>query len=110
MVQPKQIRLASVRMQVQSLASFSGLRIQHCCELWCRSQRRLRSSVTVAVAVGQWLQLRFDPEPGDLHMPWVRSLKDNTITLFHFHGYYYTIVPVRNLWQRDLVTCLRFYS
>ena len=25
-----------MRMQVQSLASLSGLRIQHCCELWCR--------------------------------------------------------------------------
>ena len=28
-------RLVSMRMQVWSL---SGLRIQHCCELWCRSQ------------------------------------------------------------------------
>jgi len=27
-----------MRLLVQSLASLSGLRIQRCCELWCRSQ------------------------------------------------------------------------
>ena len=37
--------------EVGSLALFSGLRIQHCCDLWCRSQMWLRSCV--AVAVGQ---------------------------------------------------------
>ena len=30
---------------VQSLASLSGLRIHHCCELWCRSQTQLGSSL-----------------------------------------------------------------
>ena len=40
-------RLAPMRMQVQSLASVCGLRIQHCPELWCRSL--------------VWLQLLFDP-------------------------------------------------
>ena len=34
---------------VQSLALLSWLRIQHCCELWCRSQTRLRPWVAVAV-------------------------------------------------------------
>ena len=38
-------------MRVQSLASVSGLRIQHCCELCCRSQIQLGSCVAVAVAV-----------------------------------------------------------
>ena len=38
-----------MRMQVQSLASFSGLRIWHCRELLCRLQTRLRSGVAVAV-------------------------------------------------------------
>ena len=38
------------RSWVQSLASFSGLRIPHCHELWCRSQTWLRSFVAVAVA------------------------------------------------------------
>ena len=40
-----------MRMQVRSLASLSGLRIQPCCELWCWSQMWLRSGVAVAVAV-----------------------------------------------------------
>ena len=39
----------SVRMQFQSLASLSGLRIRHCCELWLRSQMWLGSSTAVAV-------------------------------------------------------------
>ena len=34
---------------VQYLASLSGLRIRHCCELRCRSQTRLGSDVAVAV-------------------------------------------------------------
>ena len=33
----------------QSLASLSGLRIEHCCELWCRSQTWLGSRIAVAV-------------------------------------------------------------
>ena len=36
MVQWKRIRLVSMRTQVRSLASLSGLRTRHCCELWCR--------------------------------------------------------------------------
>ena len=39
-----------MRLQVQSLASLSGVRIRRCCELWCRSQTWLRSGVAVAVA------------------------------------------------------------
>ena len=49
-VQQKDIRLGTMRLQVPSLASFSGLRIQHCPELWCRSQGRLGSDTAVAVA------------------------------------------------------------
>ena len=40
----------SLRMQIQSLASFSGLRIWHCPELCHRWQMQLRSSIAVAVA------------------------------------------------------------
>ena len=40
-----------MRTQVQSLTLLSGLKIQHCCELWCRSQTQLGSDVAVAVAV-----------------------------------------------------------
>ena len=37
-------------LQVRSLASFSGLRIQHCCGLWSGSRMRLGSGVAVALA------------------------------------------------------------
>ena len=43
------IRLVSMRMQVQSLALLSGLKIRYCHELWCRSQTRLGSLVAMAV-------------------------------------------------------------
>ena len=39
----KWIRLVSMRTWIQSLASLSGLRFQHCRELWCRSQMQLGS-------------------------------------------------------------------
>ena len=38
-----------MRTQVRSLALLSALRIQHCHELWCRSQTRLWSRVAMAV-------------------------------------------------------------
>ena len=50
----KRIWLASMWTQVQSLASLSGLKIQHCCGCGC--------------GIGQQLQLWFDPSPGNLHM------------------------------------------
>ena len=49
-VQRKRIRLASMRMQVRSMASLSGLRNQCCLELWCGSQMWLGSGIFVAVA------------------------------------------------------------
>ena len=51
MAQWKRIRLESMRMKVQSLASLSGLRIWHCHELWCRLQMWLGSCVAVAVVL-----------------------------------------------------------
>ena len=69
MAQWKQIRLASMWTQVLSLASLSGLRIPCCRELRYRSQMPLESGVAVACGAGQQLQLRFDPWPGNLHMP-----------------------------------------
>ena len=38
-----QTQLISMRIQVQSLALLSGLRIRHCHELWCRLQTWLGS-------------------------------------------------------------------
>ena len=46
-----------MRLRVRSLASLSGLRMRHCCELWCASQTRLGYSVVVAVAVALALAL-----------------------------------------------------
>ena len=43
------IRLASMRTQVWSLALISGLRLQHCRELWYRSKMGLGSGIPVAV-------------------------------------------------------------
>ena len=43
----KQTPLAGRRMKVQSLASLSGLRTQHCLELWCGLQMWLGSGIAV---------------------------------------------------------------
>ena len=50
MAQWKWIQLGTVRLQVWSLASLSGLRIGCCCELRCRLQTWFRSCVAVAAA------------------------------------------------------------
>ena len=47
--QQKRIRLVSTRMRIPSLTSLSGLRIWHCCGLWCMLQTWLGSCVAVAV-------------------------------------------------------------
>ena len=47
--QRKRIQLETMRLQVQSLALLSGLRIQRLSELWRRSQTLLRSGVAVTV-------------------------------------------------------------
>ena len=43
-------KLVSVKMQVQSLASLNGLRVQCFCKLNCRSQVWFRFGIAVAVA------------------------------------------------------------
>ena len=43
------IQLVSLGMWLRSLALLSGLRIQCCHEMWCRSQMQLRSDIAVAV-------------------------------------------------------------
>ena len=48
-VQQKLILPVFMRMQVRSLASLSGSRIQRCHDLWCRSQTWLGSHFAVAV-------------------------------------------------------------
>ena len=46
----KRIRLGTMRLQVRSLASLSGLRIWRCRELSCGLQTRFGSSIAVALA------------------------------------------------------------
>ena len=64
MVQQKCIQLGTVRLQVQSLALLSGLRIWCCPELWCRSQTWLGSDVALAIAPIQ---------PPAWELPYVKS-------------------------------------
>ena len=49
MAQWKRIQLGTTRLWVQSLASLSGLRIWHCCELQCGLQTWPGSGVAAAV-------------------------------------------------------------
>ena len=53
-----------MRLQVQSLASISGLRIWHCCEMWCRLQTRLEFHIACGCGIGQWLQSDSVPSLG----------------------------------------------
>ena len=55
-------------MQVRSLASLSGLRIQYCHKLRYRSQMWVFAGYSIAVAVAdQQPQLQFDPQPGNFY-------------------------------------------
>ena len=66
-------------MQVRSPASLSGLKIQRCRELRCRSQTRFGSGVAVAVAVAVAVdgscRSNLIPSLGNFHMPKVRPQK-----------------------------------
>ena len=63
-VQWKRIWLVSRRMRVWSLISLGGLEIQHCCELWRRSHKRLLSCIAVAVAVASSCSSNLTPGLG----------------------------------------------
>ena len=56
------------RLWVQSLALLSGLRIWHCCELWCWLQIRLGSGVAVAVPEAGSCSYDLTPSLGKLHI------------------------------------------
>ena len=61
--------LVSIRRRVQSLASFSGLRIWLCHELWCRLQTRLGILHCCDCGLGRQVL------PGNIHMLWVQPSK-----------------------------------
>ena len=65
------IRLGTTRLWVPSLAFLSGLRIRHCRELQWRSHTA-QIWRCYGRGVGRQLQLQLDPQPGNLHMLWVR--------------------------------------
>ena len=69
MAQWQQTQLVSMRMQVRSLALLSGLKIQCCHELWCRLQTWILHCC--GCAVGQQLEVWFDPYLGNFHMLWI---------------------------------------
>ena len=60
----KWIRLGTMRLWVQSLASLSELRIRHYRELWCRSQMGLRCGTAVAVAKASRCSSSWTPSLG----------------------------------------------
>ena len=51
-------QLGTMRLRVQSVASFSGLRIWPCLEPWCKS---VVVQIWRCCGCGQWLQLWLDP-------------------------------------------------
>ena len=69
--------IASIRTQVQSLASLSRLRIWYCCELWCRSQMHLRSYVAVTVVQAGSYSFDLTPTPGTSVCCWCGPKKRN---------------------------------
>ena len=50
-------------LRVRSLASLSGLKIQHYCKLWCKLQMGLGSHVVVAVAQAKSCSSDSTPSP-----------------------------------------------
>jgi len=56
--------LRTMRLQVRSLALLSGLRIQRCGELWCRSQTWLGSCIAVALTQASGYRSNWTPGLG----------------------------------------------
>ena len=73
--QRKQIRLGSMKTRVQSLALLTGSGIWHCHEVWDRSQRQLRSCMTVAGVQAGCCSSGSTLSLGNLRVPWVPPLK-----------------------------------
>ena len=85
--QQKRIRLVTMRLGVQSLTLLSGLRIQCCCELWCRLQTQLRSCVAVAVACGS--DLTPSLRTSICHMSYPKRGKKRVSSLQHIPLYHF---------------------
>ena len=115
-------------MWVWSLASLSGLRIQHCCELWCRMRcssdpvlLRLWCRPAVAAqirplawelpyatgaALKQQQQQHFQEEITHNSLPW-HNFKNNFLLIaFHKHTCFYIVTITVNLTILELSTPL----
>ena len=62
-----------MRLQVQSLALLSVLRIWRSCELWCRLQRQAQNLRCCGCDTAWQLQLQLEPQTGNFQMPQVRA-------------------------------------
>ena len=78
--------IISIRMQVQTLASLSGLRIQHCCKLWCRLRAQLGSCIAVAEVWACGYSSKLTPSLGTLMCCKIspKKLKKKKKDLYHF--------------------------
>ena len=62
------------------LALLSGLRIQRCRELWCRSQMRLGSPIAVALAAALFRPLAWEPPyAAGMAQKWQKDKNKQTI-------------------------------
>ena len=64
-----------MRTEIPSLASLSGLKTWHCCELWCRLQVQFGSDVAVAVAKADGYSSNSTPSLGTSIYHWGSSEK-----------------------------------
>jgi len=72
-----------MRTQVLSLALLSGLRIQHCCELWYRLQMWLGSGIAVAIAVALIQPFAMElPYAMDVALKWPKKKKKSLLCSF----------------------------
>ena len=95
-VQQKRIQLGTMRFQVRSLASLSGLRTRACCELWCRLQMWLESGVAVAVASSY--SSDWAPSLGTSTCRWCSPKKTKKKEAFWKYFTYQLLVSTYCLW------------
>ena len=94
-------QLVSIKILVPSLALFSGVRIWCCCKLWVADLVRIPRGC--GCGVGQQLQLCFDPQLGNFHMPWVHMEKKNC-------EYVNTCVFINDVFHMDATYGPELYS
>ena len=99
-----------MRLWVQSLASLGGLRIQHCRELWCRSQTRLGSHVAVAVVQAGSCSSDWNPSLGTsiFHGCGSKKEKKNAYSIGNIHYITYSPHNARRGMGKTVNTNIKF--